>query len=245
MGIRSAGGVRLVTLAALAVLAVAAMTFSVFLAVDRSGAWFTAQRPVHAEARAARIFRAERDATAVQVIDRSSGSSVDASNPLAFAGDGRHAVSQSWTTTFDASRHYEIDFDRPLPGGLSVSSTVVSLAVASSTTGVTTCYYIEARQVSTGGLLSSHGSAASPLGCVTGTGFASTTVALPAVSSSDLANDLRVRLYASNGSASQLRVDAVTLSGETPYAPFTLYPLLTRETSDGQAVVVRWGLAGP
>ena len=40
------------------------------------------------------------------------------------------------------------------------------------------------------------------------------------------------------------RIDEVTVSGATAYAPFTLYPILTRDAFDGGVETAPWQLAG-
>jgi hypothetical protein len=92
--------------------------------------------------------------------------------------------------------------------------------------------------------VSSHGSSGSPLACSSGTTFTSASPSLSSVSTTDTADDLRVRVYASDSSAGALRVDAVNVTGSTPYASFTLYPILSRDHHDGQNDLIRWGLAG-
>ncbi len=60
-----------------------------------------------------------------------------------------------------------------------------------------------------------------------------------------MANDLRVRLYARDSAAGALMLDQLTIAGTTPYAPFTLYAISSRELVNGVHLVTRWGPAGP
>ena len=206
---------------------------------------FTDPGTVDGTAGTARIFRDERVTPAFAVSDFSSGTEVDASSATAFADDGRYIITRPWTPTFDATRYLEFDLNAPLPAGLSVESTQLALGVASNSPNADACYYVELRRASDGALLSTHGSAGSPLDCVNGTAPQTRTAPLPAVAGTDLANDLRVRLVATDSSSGGLRVEALTVNGTTPYVGFTLYPILTRDVDDDGVELIRWGLAGP
>jgi hypothetical protein len=212
---------------------------------NASLALFTNANEANAVLAAARIFEGERVTPAFQVTDRSSGTAVDASSGSAFAADGRHVVTRAWPTAFAASRYIEADFSSPLPAGLSVTGATLGMRVASDAGTGSVCLYAELRRASDGATLSAHGSAASPLGCTSGTAALAISVPLPAVTASSVANDLRLRVYARDSAAGALRVDQATISGATAYAAFSLYPLLTREAFDGQLEIIRWGLAGP
>jgi hypothetical protein len=83
------------------------------------------------------------------------------------------------------------------------------------------------------------------LGCTSGTTYSSFAATLSVVTDSDVGNDLRVRIYGRDaGATGAARLDLVTVSGSTPYASFTLYPILTRDVHDGRTDVIRWALAG-
>ena len=227
-----------------AVLTVALVTGVAMVALPWTGANYTNNVPVDANMGAAHIFSGSRDTVAFSVTDVSSGSATDGSNPYAFASDGRYYTSYAFGSSFSGSRYLELDLNSPLPAGLSVSSGQLSLRFSANSGGATTCVYVELRRASTGSLISTHGSSGSPLGCVTGTSFTTVSPSLSGVTTTDIANDLRIRVYASDSAACALRVDAATIGGSTPYASFTLYPILTRDHHDGQDDLVRWGLAG-
>jgi hypothetical protein len=105
------------------------------------------------------------------------------------------------------------------------------------------CVYIETRRTSTGALLSTHGSTGSPLTCTSGSTYSTLNVTLAAVSTTDIADDLRIRIYAADSASGGLRLDRGVLTGDTPYVTFTLYPTLTREAYSGQIETIPWGLA--
>jgi hypothetical protein len=208
-------------------------------------ALFVSDYPVDAGINASRIFRDERTTTAFSVSDASSGSAVDQSSPIAFASDGRYFLSRSWPSAFDVARYLELEPNAPLPAGLAVNNAMLNLRVASDSGTGSLCVYVELRRASTNELLSTHGSTGSPLTCTTGTSWAALSMSLGAVMTTDIANDLRVRIFASDSAAGALRVDQATVTGDTPYVSFTLYPILTRELYSGQTELLRWGLAGP
>ena len=121
----------------------------------------------------------------------------------------------------------------------------LSLRFAGDSGSASACVYVELRRISTGGVLSSHGSSASPLGCATGTSYTTLTPSLLAVSDTDVGNDLRLRIYGRDaGATGAMRLDQVVVNGSTPYSSFTLYPILTRDVHDGRTDLIRWGLAG-
>lgn len=195
---------------------------------------------------AARIFTGTRTTPAFDVIDASSGAEVNKSNPLAFAGDGLTTGTKAWSASFDTARYFDVDLNAPLPAGLATSSVTFDIAIASGAAGQTTCLYFEVRRQSTGAVLGTFGSSGSPSGCVTGTTPQTVSTSITsAVSSTDLADDLRVRVYMKNSGGGTAAIDRAVVSGSSPYASFTLYPVSTTDAADGTPVISRWALAGP
>jgi hypothetical protein len=235
---------RAVALGVASLATVALIAGVAMVAWPLTGATFTNSVPVGADIGAAHIFRGTRDTVAFSVSDVSSGSATDGSNSYAFASDGRYFTSYAFGSSFDGSRYLELDLNAPLPPGLAISGGQLSLRFAGNAAGTSSCVYVEIRQASSGSLVSTLGSSGSPLGCASGTSFTTVSPSLSSVSTTDTADDLRIRIYASDSAAGPLRIDAATISGSTPYASFTLYPILTRDHHDGQNDVVRWGLAG-
>jgi hypothetical protein len=235
---------------ALATLVVVALSATLLAAMVGFGlpwtsALFSNQQPVAADVAAARIFRGDRGTQAFVITDTSSGSASDGSYSLAFANDSRHFATFAWPAAFDSARYIELDLNSPLPAGLGASSVQVSLRFAGDSGGAAPCVYVELRRISTGALLSSHGSSGSPLTCASGTSYTTSSPSLSAVTGTDLANDLRLRIYGRDaGAGGPIRLDQVVISGSTPYATFTLYPILTRDVHDGRTDVIRWALAG-
>lgn len=210
-----------------------------------TGALYSNQQPVAANVSAAHIFRGDRDTPAFVISDTSSGSATDGSYSIAFASDSRYFTTVAWPAAFDSGRYIELDLNAPLPAGLAASSVQLSLRFTGDSGGASTCVYVELRRISSGALLSSHGSSGSPLACVSGTTYGTSSPSLSAVTTSDLANDLRVRIYGrDSGATGPIRLDEVVVSGSTPYASYTLYPILTRDVHDGRTDMIRWALAG-
>lgn len=238
------------TRAGIAALAVALTCATLFVAtvglgLRWTGALYSNQQPIAANVSAAHIFRGDRDTPAFVITDTSSGSAVDGSYSVAFASDSRYFTTVAWPAAFDSARYIELDLNSPLPAGLAASSVSLSLRFTGDSGGASTCVYVELRRISTGGLESSHGSSGSPLACASGTTYATSSPSLSVVTTSDLANDLRVRIYGrDSGATGPIRLDQVVVSGSTPYASFTLYPILTRDVHDGRSDVIRWALAG-
>lgn len=193
-----------------------------------------------------RIFAGSWTTPAFDVGDASSGTEVDASSPLAFAGDGRTSATKAWSTSFSSSRYLDFDLNGPLPGGLAVSGTTFDLSFASTAAGVTSCVYLEVRTQSTNAVVGTFGSPGSPVGCVTGTSLQTVSTSIAsAVGSTDTADDLRVRVYGNSSGGVASTIDLAVVSASSAYAPFTLYPVSWTNAADGTPVATRWALAGP
>jgi hypothetical protein len=64
------------------------------------------------------------------------------------------------------------------------------------------------------------------------------------VSSTDAANDLRIRVYGYDSAAAASTLDEATVTGSTPYTSFTLYPIRYTDAASGTPVSVPWELQG-
>ena len=105
------------------------------------------------------------------------------------------------------------------------------------------CFYFEVRKTSDGSVLSTHGSSGSPIGCEA-TGVMTTfATALPALTSSDLANDVTVRVFGSHtGGARAVVVDRVSLRS-LAYSGSVLYPVSFVDSADTTPATTHWGPA--
>jgi hypothetical protein len=115
--------------------------------------------------------------------------------------------------------------------------------MASTNNAATWCFYVEVYRVSTATLIGTHGSSGTPYACNSGTTQTTTNVSLPEVSSTTIANDLRVRIYIDDSKSKQSATDMVTLTGSTPYSSFTAYEKIYRDASSGTAATTGWGPA--
>jgi hypothetical protein len=228
----------------IAVLAVGLVAALLLATVGISLAIFAAQHDVTADFGTKALFPGERVTPAFQVIDASSGSTVDRSSPYAFSGDGLTTTTSGWSSAFAAGRYLEFDLNGPLASGVAVATADFEFRFASSGAGQA-CFYIEVRRISSGSPLATYGSSGSPIGCVTGTTPVTFTTPIPTVGSTDLANDLRIRVFGSESASGSMVVDQATVSGSTAYQTFTLYPVMYRDAADGSPDNVPWGLAIP
>ena len=170
------------------------------------------------------------------------GSEVNVSDPIAFASDGRTVDTSTPPTSFNTSRYLEIDANGPLPANVSPISATFNMRFAAGAASSTACFYFDLRRASTNAVLATHGSAANPLGCVTGTAQTSFSTALPAVSSTAIANDLRVRVYIRRSGAGAPVVDQAAASVLTSQGAFALYDEVFTDRLSGGATTRTWPL---
>jgi hypothetical protein len=209
-----------------------------------SGAVFTDSQSLPNAVGTKRIFSAEHVTSGFDVRDASGGPEVDRSSQFAVAGDLRTVTTKAWAPGFSSSRYLQYDMSAPLPGGLSVSSPAFRLTF-SSTGASTVCVYIEIRRISTDAVLATYGSSGSPAACVTGTTLTTLVQALPVVASTDLVDDLRVRVLGNEGGSGGMVVDEAVFTGSTSYVGFTTYPVRFTDAADGVRLTTPWELQGP
>lgn len=191
---------------------------------------------------AKRIFPGDRTTSAWSMQDAADASSADVSDPLAFA-DAVAKTTKTWATTFSATRYLEFDMVASRAAGLAVTSPTFDFRYRPTTSTDNVCFYIEVRSVASGSLIATYGSSGSPLQCVTGTSYTTVSTPIPAISTTDLMNDLRVRVYVRNVTgARSIQVDAATVGGSA-YDTFTLYPNLHVDRADGTVQTNLWSLA--
>lgn len=186
---------------------------------------------------AKRIYPGERPTTAWKVNDRSSGTAVDRSAEVAFADDGRTVNTGSWAAAYSPSRYLELDPYGSLPAGLAVTNASFSLRFR--TTSGTGCFYFEVRRASTGAVVATHGSSGASVACH-GTTLQTTTTAIPSVDGTDLANDLRIRIYGNKSGGGVWVLDEAVVTGASPYAGFTLYRKIGVDASTGTPTTAPW-----
>lgn len=224
-------------LAALLVLGtVAAATGGVY------GAFFATTANPSSPLSAKRIFPGDRTTSAWSVTDAADGTAADVSDPIAFA-DSLSKTTKSWATTWSATRYLDFDFFPSRAAGLAVSGASFDLRYRPATAGDSVCFYFEVRSASSDYVIATYGSSGAPVACVTGASYTTVSTPIPAVSTTELANDLRIRTYMRNATAERgVVVDAATVSGTT-YEGFTLYPALQVDRADGTVQTGPWSLA--
>jgi hypothetical protein len=193
------------------------------------------------------IFPGERITPAFIVGDASGGGApVDRSSQLGFSADGLTFTSSAWSTSYSGSRYLDFDLNASLPGGLAVPTASFELSFSSATAGATACYYFEVRQISTGTVLGTYGSSGSPIACVTGTTLSLSTTSIASVAiSTDVLNDLRIRVLGDDSGSNGMVLDRATVSGASDFASYTLFPVRYSDAADSTPIVARWELAGP
>lgn len=154
--------------------------------------------------------------------DASSGTEVNASDAIAFPSDGRTVTTTAPTTAFATTRYLLVDYNAALPTTVIPSSGTFNFRFASAAAN-TSCFYFDVRRASTDAVIATHGSSASPVGCVSNTTQTSFSTPLPEVNSIAIANDLRVRVYIRNSASAAPAVDEATVSLNTPAGTGTLY----------------------
>jgi len=125
---------------------------------------------------------------------------------------------------------------------LGVSSPQLNFRMASTNNAATWCFYVEVYRISTSTLIGTHGSSGAPT-CNSGTTQTTTQVSLPEVTTTTIANDLRVRIYVDDSKSKNSATDMATITGSTPYSSFTAYEQVYRDASSGTPAATNWAPA--
>ena len=191
---------------------------------------------------AGRIFPGTRSSTPRTLTDASAGSTpVNVSDPLSYP-DARRRTTGNWAAAFSTTRYFELKYEAPLPAGRTVSSPAFAFDYAASGAG-TVCFYFEVRVASTSVVLATYGSAGSPIACNATTTIQTTSTATPIVTTTGIANDLAIRVYANHSGARPLVIDRANATGSTPDQSFVLYEKSSTDASTGTATTTPWSVA--
>ena len=190
---------------------------------------------------AKRIFPGVRATTGWTVSDAADGSAANASDPTTTA-DGVYSSTSNWNNVYASNRYVTNEFLGTLPAGLGVTGAALQLNISANAGGNTLCFYFDVIRTSTAAVLASHGTAATPAGCVTGTTVTSVSTALPEITTTDLANDVTIKLWARDTGKSALRIDRAAITGSTAYDSFALYRAATVDAADTSPTTSIWGL---
>jgi len=187
-----------------------------------------------------RIFAGTRSAWPSDVRDASGGAAeTNSSDTLSYA-DGTTATTKSWSSAFGATRFDDFDFSGGRPAAVAVTSATFNFTFAPSRSNDGACFYVEVRRASTNALLGTHGSSGSPSACSTGTTVSATVSISAEVTSTDDANDLRLRVYANNSTNRPLKIDLASVSITTPWFTTTLFEKRWDDEANAAAAVVLW-----
>jgi hypothetical protein len=193
-----------------------------------------------------KIFPGVRSTSAWNLKDASAGASeVDASDVFLASGDSLTTTTGFWSSSFAATRYVEFDLNSSRPGGVPVSTATFNFSFADNVSGNTACIYLEVYRASTSTLLGSYGSSGSPLACSSSnTTFTTVNQSIATqVTSTDVLNDLRIRVYGRESGNKAMKIDLATVGGATSYANYTMYEQISRDRSTGTATTTNWALA--
>jgi hypothetical protein len=189
-----------------------------------------------------RIFPGIRSAWPWDVRDASGGGAETNSSDMLSYADGVTATTKSWSSAFGATRFDDFDFSGGRPAGVPVSSATFNFTYAPSRTNDDACFYIEVRRASTNALLGTHGSSGSPSACSTGATVSATVSVSAEVTNTDIANDLRIRVYANNSTNRPLKIDLASVSITTPWFTTTLFEKRWDDEANAASTVALWPL---
>ena len=188
-----------------------------------------------------RIFPGVRSAWPWDVRDASGGGAeTNSSDALSFA-DTVTSTTKNWSTSFSATRFDDFDFSSGKPPGIPISSATFNFTFAPSRASDNACFYIEVRRASTNALLGTHGSSGSPLSCANlGAQVAATVDISAEVTTTDIANDLRIRAYANQSGNKAIKIDLASASIATPYSNATMFETRWDDEANAAPTVALW-----
>ncbi len=188
-----------------------------------------------------RIFPGVRSAWPWDVRDASGGGAeANSSDALSFA-DGVTSTTKNWSSSFSATRFDDFDFSSGRPPGIPISSATFNFTFAPSRASDNACFYIEVRRASTNALLGTHGSSGSPLSCANlGAQVAATVDISAEVTTTDIANDLRIRVYANQSGNKAIKIDLASVSITTPYSNATMFETRWDDEANAASTVALW-----
>lgn len=188
-----------------------------------------------------RIFPGVRSAWPWDIRDASAGGAeVNNSDALSYA-DGVVKTTGNWTSGFASNRFDDFDFSAGRPGGIPITSATFNFTFAPSRLSDNACFYIEVRRASTNALLGTHGSSGSPSACANlGAQVAATVDVSAEVTSTDIANDLRIRVYANQSGNKAIKIDLASVDITTPYGSSTLLEQRWDDEANASSTVTLW-----
>jgi hypothetical protein len=206
-----------------------------------AGAGFGSSTSASHSVQTKRIFSGSRTTGTRTYVDASNGTATTVVDALSYA-DAVVTTTGNWTTSFMATRYLQFSMNGPLPAGVAVSGATFDFRMLPNNAGDTVCYYFEVRRQSDNSLLGTHFSAATPQ-CVTGSTFSTISTALPEVTTSDIANDLYVKVFGRDNTANRkMKIDQATVTLTEYGTTETLYQEVYVDASTGTASTTTWAL---
>jgi hypothetical protein len=187
-----------------------------------------------------RIFAGVRSAWPSDVRDASGGAAETNSSDVLSYADGLTVTTKNWSSAFAATRFDDFDFSGGRPAAVPVTSATFNFTFAPSRSNDDACFYVEVRRASTNALLGTHGSSGSPSACSTGSTVAATVSVSSEVTNTDIANDLRIRVYANNSTNRPVKIDLASVSITTPWFTTTLFEKRWDDEANAAAAVALW-----
>lgn len=216
--------------AAVAMFVTTSAALAAFSSLDSNGATLSTKR----------IFAGVRSAWPSDVRDASGGAAETNSSDVLSYADGLTVTTKNWSSAFAATRFDDFDFSGGRPAAVPVTSATFNFTFAPSRSNDDACFYVEVRRASTNALLGTHGSSGSPSACSTGSTVAATVSVSSEVTNTDIANDLRIRVYANNSTNRPLKIDLASVSITTPWFTTTLFEKRWDDEANAAAAVVLW-----
>jgi hypothetical protein len=190
-----------------------------------------------------RIFPGVRSAWASDLRDASGGGAETNSSNVRSYADGLTVTTKNWSTAFSATRFDDFDFSGGRPAGVAITSATFNFTFTPSRANDDACFYVDVRRASTNALLGTHGSSGSPSACANSGATVPATVDVSSeVTTTDIANDLRIRVYANNSTNRAVKIDLASVSITTPYFSTTLLEKRWDDEANAVAAVTTWPL---
>jgi hypothetical protein len=189
-----------------------------------------------------RIFAGVRSVSAWDIRDASGGGAETNNSDVLSYADGVTAATKNWSTAFSATRFDDFDYNPGQPAGIAVSSATFNFTFAPSRAQDTACFYIEVRRASTNALLGTHGSSGTPSACANGVQVAAQVNISSEVTNTDIANDLRIRVYANNSTNRPIRIELASVTLTTPNVTATAFEKRWDDEANAAAAVTVWPL---
>ena len=192
---------------------------------------------------AKRIYSGTRSWSAWDLRDSSSGTETNVSDIEAFTGLTK--TTGRWSNAWSTARYLTYDMNDPLPAALAVTGAAFEFdfADAQAGTGDQVCFYFEVVRRSTGAVLGTHGSSAAPVACQITNTLQTIVTAIPEVTTSDLANDVRIKVYGMQTTSRRMIVDRTVVTGSTSAGAFTLYETTSTDAAAGAPTITPWPIS--